>query len=149
MRKKKAIKQRKPRVIKCGIATGSSPAAKRSRKRAIVRRLKPLQGSTVRNIAMNKDVYITANGFKETAFHGSRTELSTIAALDAKRQLRSARPVAKIKAKKNGMQKAMHLVTMTKMKNSIAGHPTKVNVGNTGSGYTVLYSITAKRRKRK
>lgn len=148
-KKQPAKSKRKPRVAKRGVAAGSSNKARNSRRRAIVATLKPLQGSTVRNIALNKHININKAGISETAYHGSKDELSTIASMDAKRQLRNAKPVATSKAKTNRRQREMRIKTMKGMRGRIIGGTTNVNVGELRSGRLVMDSITAKKRRRK
>lgn len=147
-KKQPAKSKRKPRVAKRGVAAGSSNKARNSRRRAIVATLKPLQGSTVRNIALNKHININKAGISETAYHGSKDELSTIASMDAKRQLRNAKPVATSKAKMNRRQREMRIKTMKRMRGRIIGGTTNVNVGELRSGRLVMYSITAKKKEK-
>lgn len=148
-KKQPAKSKRRPRVAKHGVASGNSKKARLSRRRVIVATLKPLQGSTFRNMALNKHININKAGISETAYHGSKNELSTIACMDAKRQLRDAKLVATSKAKKNRRQREMRIKTMKRMRGRIIGGTTSVNVGELSSGRLVMYSITAKKKRRR
>ena len=150
MRRQKSIKPtRRPRIAKRGVSAGATAKAKLARKRAIVEKLTPMLGEKVRNTEMKKNIYITPKGLSETAHHAAKSELSTIAAMDAKRQLRDAKLVTTVKPKTNRRQRDMRLVKMKKMRGSIAGCTTNVYVGVSDTRQHLMYSITAKRKRKK
>jgi len=150
MRRQKSIKPtRRPRIAKRGVSAGATAKARRERERAIVAKLMPLSKNSVRNTATKKDIYITSKGIYETAHHAAKSELSTAAAMDARRQLRDALPGCTTRTKGNRRQKEMRLEKMNLMHGRYIGAETKVNVGVTKSNTHLLYSITAKHRRRK
>ena len=74
----------------------------------------------------------------------SKSKLSTLAAIDAKHQMRVAKDKGKVTKKDTRRQKDMKIDEMHKFEGRYKGHKTKVMIGHTEYGKNVLYSITAK-----
>lgn len=123
---------------------GLSTRGKRAK--LIKAKLMPLakSGTKVYNKSIQENVYITAKGIKETAHHASRTMPSTMAALDARMQLRTARKSFTTTAGHSKQQRDMKLVELVVMKGTKNGRKTKVTVGKKASGKHLLYCITSK-----
>lgn len=139
----------KARLEKKGVPGGKNRRARRARRKAATKALKQLQGSTVKNTATGRQVRIVKDSVKETAHHAQGDTLSTLAAMDARRQIRDAKLVRTAKAKNNRRQTDMKLNEVTVMKGKLLTADTKVIVGKRGKYEHVLYSITAKPRKKK
>lgn len=139
----------KARLEKKGVPGGKNRRARRARRKAATKALKQLQGSTVKNTATGRQVRIVKDSVSETAHHASRDTISTMAAMDARRQIHDAKPVRTSKAKPNKRQQKMHIEEMTIMRGKLLVADTKVLVGKNTDGESTLYSITAKQKKRK
>ena len=74
----------------------------------------------------------------------SKSKLSTLAAIDAKHQMRIAKNKGKVPKKNSRRQKDMKTDEMYRYDGRYKGHKTKVMIGHTEYGKNVLYSITAK-----
>lgn len=149
IRKPKAYPTEKARLKKNGVPAGKEARARKRRRKAATKALKQLQGGSVKNTATGKSVRIVGNSVKETVHHAQGDTLSTLAAMDAKRQIRDAKPVRIAKAKANRRQKEMKLDEVTVMKGKLLTMETKVITGKQKQGDTVLYSITAKKSRKK
>ena len=143
---KKKYPTEKVRLKKKGVPTGKDGRARKKRRKAVTKTLKTLQGGSIRNTATGKSVRIVKGSIKETAHHAQGDTLSTIAAMDARRQIRDAKPVRTAKPKNNKRQKEMNIVEMTVMKGKLLTTETKVLTGKTTDGSELLYSITAKKK---
>lgn len=120
----------------------------RVRKSTIIRKLMPLAEAKTKiyNKSLKKNLEITAKGVKETANHASKSKPSTLAALDAKSQLRKA-VVVKRTATHSNNQNNLKFSEMIVMRGEHEGNPTKVTVGRKRTDRHLLYCITAKKKK--
>ncbi len=112
---------------------------------SIKQKLSPLKNKSLHNKDLKEKVKITSKGINETAWHASKSKRSTLAAMDAKRQIKTAKHVKTTGTKGTRRQKEMGLVSLEEMRGKYNRNRTKVMLGRNGKGKLRLYSITAKK----
>ena len=125
----------------------SKPMTKQDRRNKIKKHLKPMQGHSVYNRNIRKDVFFTGKGIDEIGEQGKYSSTSMKAAMDTS-QFEKATKQRVSKAKPYGKQKAMKLEKMITMKGKYNDKATKVLVGITGNDLHKAYSVTIVKGKR-
>lgn len=141
-----SVKLRRPR--RRNIPKGNSNAEKIKRQRQIENVLTQVKGKHVINKHTKKKIIITGHGIQETARHASKGYHSTLAAMDAPRQLKNARPVMTTEADQSkGRIRQMKIKTKTESHGKHRGSKTRVMTGKTKRGQRKLYCVTSFRDK--
>jgi hypothetical protein len=132
------------------IPKGNTAIERAKRRKQIKNALKPLQGKYVRSNESGDKIKITKDGISETAYHASKRYTSTLAAMDAPRQLRTAKKQRVDNADQTKTQvKRMRLIKKQISQSKHDGAKTKVVIGIQASGDKRLYCITSKRKSPK
>lgn len=123
---------------------GTEDTARSKRYARIVSGIGHLAGTSVKCPALGGvPVKITLNGIRETAFHASKSPISTAAALDLKKQISTAKnPIFKI-PKKGTQTKKFGFKALFILKGVFNAHTTKITVGMRRCGSVLEYCLTA------
>lgn len=142
------------------IPKGNRKSDQYKRLKQIKSTLKPLTNKKVYNKAIGKKVTIDHDSITETKFHGSHSYHSTIAAMDAVRQIKKTKNPKPQPVDSKTTKSRMNLCGMIELEGKKGSRKTRVMLGeeaiNKGKerkkkgrgGRTLLYSITVKDEKR-
>lgn len=143
-----SVKLRRPH--RRNIPKGNSPAEKTKRREQITNVLNQVKDKHVTNKHTNKKIFIVGHGIQETAEHACKGYHSTLAAMDAPKQLQKAKPVMTKKADQTkGRVRQMKIKTQTESHGKSGGSKTRVMTGKTPRGKQKLYCVTSFRDKPK
>lgn len=126
------------------IPKGNNKEDRDERVKIIRQALKQLNGKEIVCPALgNVPVKITSMGINETAFHASKSYLSTLAAIDVENQIKTAQ-FSRYHLPKPGGQAQKHNFAFTiELKGIIEDRPTKLYVGVLITAKYMHYCITA------